>query len=334
MNLKELRDAALKEVLGAKNLEELEKLEIKYLGRKGELTEILRGLKDMAEDERKKIGNFANQLKYELDGMIEKKRKELGKSLEAVKEWIDITAPGKKLPAGHLHPRTQVMRQVEKIFQSLGFSVIDGPELETDYYNFEALRIPKDHPARDMQDTFYINDNLLLRTQTSPNQVRYMEKHNPPLRVIVPGKCFRRDSTDASHEVQFYQVEGLMVDKNISVASFKSVISAFLKQFFNREVKTRLRPSFFPFTEPSFELDMECLICDGKGCSVCKDTGWLEVIPGGMVHPFVFKSAGYSPYEWQGYAFGMGLDRMVMMKYKINDVRLLNFGDMRFLKQF
>ncbi|MFH0852039.1 MAG: phenylalanine--tRNA ligase subunit alpha [bacterium] len=334
MNLKELRDAALKEVLGVKNLEELEKLEIKYLGRKGELTEILRGLKDMAEAERQKVGKFANQLKHELDGMIEKKRKELGKSLEAAKEWIDITAPGKKLPAGHLHPRTQVMRQVEEIFQSLGFSVIDSREMETDYYNFQALNFPKDHPARDMQDTFEIGDEMLLRAHTSPMQVRYMEKHNPPLRIIVPGRVFRRDATDASHDWQFYQVEGLMVDKHISVANFKAVMLEFFKRLYGQEVKIRLRPSYFPFTEPSFEVDMSCAVCGGKGCRVCGQTGWLEMAGAGMVHPFVFRSAGYSPYEWQGFAFGLGLDRLVMMKYKINDIRLLNFGDMRFLKQF
>lgn len=325
---------ALKEILGAKNLEELEKLQIKYLGRKGELTEVLRKLKDMAESQRQKIGKFANQLKWEIEGMVEKKKKELGFLSAADKEWVDITAPGHKLPKGYLNPRTLVLRKVEEIFQSLGFSVIDSTEMETDYYNFQALNFPKDHPARDMQDTFYLTDELLMRTQTSPMQVRFMEKHNPPLRVIVPGKVFRRDASDATHESQFYQVEGLMVDKNISVANFKAVIAEFFKRLFGKEVKLRLRPSYFPFTEPSFEPDISCTFCDGKGCRICKNTGWLEMAGAGMVHPFVFKSAGYSPYEWQGFAFGFGLDRLVMMKYKINDMRLLNFGDLRFLKQF
>ena len=334
MNLKNLRNSALKEILGAKNLEELEKLQIKYLGRKGELTEILRKLKDMAEAQRQKSGKFANQLKWEIEGMVEKKKKELGFLSSVDKEWVDISAPGHKLPKGYLNPRTLVLRKVEEIFQSLGFSVIDSTEMETDYYNFQALNFPKDHPARDMQDTFYLTDEILMRTHTSPNQVRFMEKHNPPLRVIMPGKCFRRDASDATHDSQFYQVEGLMVDKNISVANFKAVIAEFFKRLFGKEVKMRLRPSYFPFTEPSFEPDISCTFCAGSGCKICKDTGWLEMAGAGMVHPFVFKSAGYSPYEWRGFAFGFGLERLVMMKYKINDIRLLNFGDLRFLKQF
>ncbi|TSC52955.1 MAG: hypothetical protein LiPW39_489 [Parcubacteria group bacterium LiPW_39] len=206
--------------------------------------------------------------------------------------------------------------------------------METDYYNFQALNFPKDHPARDMQDTFKINEDFLLRAHTSPMQVRYMEKNNPPLRIIVPGRVFRRDATDASHDCQFYQVEGLMVDKHISAANFKAIIEEFFKRFYSQDVKIRLRPSFFPFTEPSFEVDMSCSVCGGKGCKVCGHSGWLEMAGAGMVHPFVFKSAGYGPYEWQGFAFGFGLDRLVMMKYKINDIRLLNFGHLRFLKQF
>lgn len=329
-----LRDLALREILGAKNIEELENLRIKYLGRKGKVTEILAGLKNISAEQRANLGKPANELKRELETILEKRKQELSASFEAIKEWIDITAPGHKLPKGHLNPRTLVLRKVEEIFQSLGFSVVQGPEMETDYYNFEALNVPKDHPARDMQDTFYIGNELVLRTHTSPNQVRYMEKHNPPIRTVVPGRCFRRDATDASHEAQFYQVEGLMVDKEISVANFKAIVSEFFNRFFGRPIKNRLRPSYFPFTEPSFEVDIQCVICAGKGCAVCKKTGWLEVVPGGMVHQNVFKAAGYAPGEWQGFAFGMGLDRMVMMKYKINDIRLLNFGDLRFLKQF
>jgi len=334
MDIKKLRDEALKELLGAKNLEELEKLEIKYLGRKGVLTDVLKQLKEMTAEMRGKIGAAANQLKHELGSTFERRKKEIKAALDNKKEWVDVSAPGHKLIRGHLNPRTLVLRKVEEIFLSLGFSVIDSTEMESDYYNFQALNFPKDHPARDMQDTFYLTDELLMRTQTSPNQVRFMEHHNPPLRVIVPGKVFRRDASDATHESQFYQVEGLMVDKHISIGNFKAVIEEFFKRLFGKEVKMRLRPSYFPFTEPSFEPDISCTFCEGKGCRVCKGTGWLEMAGAGMVHPFVFKSAGYSPYEWQGFAFGFGLDRLVMMKYRINDMRLLNFGDLRFLKQF
>ncbi|MBI4709478.1 MAG: phenylalanine--tRNA ligase subunit alpha [Candidatus Portnoybacteria bacterium] len=332
--LKQLKEAVLKEIEAAKNINSLEDLRIRYFGRKGKITEVLRKLKDLSQEERINIGASANQLKQELELILEQKKKDLGASFEAAREWIDISAPGHKLPRGHLHPRTQVLRKIEEIFQSLGFSVVWGPELETDFYNFEALNVPKDHPARDMQDTFYVDEQMLLRTQTSPMQVRYMEKHEPPLRIIVPGKVFRRDATDASHDCQFYQIEGLMVDKEISVANFKAVIQEFFKRFYGQDTKIRLRPSFFPFTEPSFEVDMVCAVCGGHGCRVCGQTGWLEMMGAGMVHPFVFKSAGYISGQWQGFAFGMGLDRLVMMKYRINDIRLLNSGDLRFLKQF
>lgn len=329
-----IRKSALKAILGAKNLEDLENLRIEYFGRKGKVAEILTRLKDLAGEEKASLGKSANELKREIEALMEKRKKEVGQSLEMAKDWIDLTAPGRRLPKGHLHPRTQVLRRVEEIFQSLGFSVVDSPEMETDYYNFQALNYPKDHPARDMQDTFYINDEILMRSQTSPMQVRFMEKHNPPLRVIVPGKVYRRDASDATHETQFYQVEGLMVDKDINIGHFKAIITEFFKRLYGKEIKIRLRPSYFPFTEPSFEPDISCTFCDGKGCRICKNTGWLEMAGAGMVHPFVFKSAGYSSYEWQGFAFGFGLDRLVMMKYRINDIRLLNFGDLRFLQQF
>jgi phenylalanyl-tRNA synthetase alpha chain len=233
-----------------------------------------------------------------------------------------------------------VKREVEDIFERLGFSVVEGPEIETEKYNFDALNIPKDHPARDAWDTFWLKkpekekDRLLLRTHTSPVQIRYMEKHNPPLRIVAPGRAFRYEATDASHEINFYQIEGLMVDKEVSVANFKAIIGRFLEMFFKKSVKIRLRPSYFPFTEPSFEIDMSCLVCGGKGCSVCSQRGWLEMGGAGMVHPEVFKSAKLNPKNWQGFAFGLGLDRLTMMKYKIDDVRLLYSGDLRFLKQF
>ena len=243
------------------------------------------------------------------------------------------------METGHLHPLTLIRREVEDIFRSIGFSVAEGPHIETEWYNFDALNIPKNHPSRDLWDTFWLDKKLsskkfLLRTHTSPVQVRYMEKNNPPMRIIAPGKVFRHEASDASHDVQFYQVEGLMIDEDISVADFKGVIQDFLKRFFKREVKTRLRPGFFPFTEPSFEVDIRCLICGGKGCSTCGHSGWIELCPGGMVHPNVLKAGGLNPDNWQGFAFGIGFDRLVMMRYKINDIRLLYSGDLRFLNQF
>lgn len=255
-------------------------------------------------------------------------------------KWFDITVPGEKIEQGHLHPLTQVLRKAEEVFRLMGFSIVQGPELEVEWYNFDALNFPKDHPARDMQDTLWIKvkssreGKKLMRTHTSAVQVRYMEKHDPPFRVIVPGRVFRHEATDPSHEVQFYQLEGMMVDKEISLANLRAVIDEFLKRFFDKKIETRLRPSYFPFTEPSVEIDIKCINCDGKGCSVCQQTRWLEVIPGGMIHPNVFKAAGYNPKTWKGFAFGMGIDRLAMMKYKINDIRLFYSGDLRFLKQF
>lgn len=274
---------------------------------------------------------------------------------KARQAWFDVTVPGKKNSAGHLHPITLVKREVEDIFERLGFSVVEGPEIETEWYNFDALNIPKNHPARDMWDTFWLSQNerkaqnihspspgkeykikerLLLRTHTSPMQIRYMEKHNPPLRIVVPGRVFRYEATDASHEINFYQIEGLMVDKEISVANFKAIMERFFQMFFKRPVKIRLRPSYFPFTEPSFEIDISCLVCQGKGCSICSQRGWLEMAGAGMVHPKVFKAVKLNPRNWQGFAFGLGLDRLAMMKYKIDDMRLLYGGDLRFLEQF
>jgi phenylalanyl-tRNA synthetase alpha chain len=256
------------------------------------------------------------------------------KNLKIKQENFDITIPGKKQSMGHLHPLTLVRRQVEEIFQQLGFSVVEGPEIETEWYNFDALNIPKDHPARDMWDTFWLKNGLLLRTHTSPVQIRYMEKHQPPFRIIAPGRVFRHEATDASHDVQFYHMEGLMVGKDISMANFKAIAKEFFSQFFNKEVKIRMRPGYFPFTEPSFEIDIQCLVCKGKGCSTCGQTGWIELWPGGMVHPNVLKAVGLNPKFWQGFAFCISLDRLTMMKYKINDIRLFYSNDLRFLQQF
>ncbi len=320
----QIKQNAAKEINQAKNLKELEDIFRIYLGRKGKLTEVLRSLKDLSEKERKEKGQLANKVKIELSQLIEEKKKELANKKKTDKKWIDVTAPGVKVPRGHLHPITLVQRQIEDIFQSMGFSVLDGPEVETEYYNFDALNIPKNHPARDMWDTFWLKDlDLLLRTHTSPMQARHMEKNNPPLRVIVPGKCYRHEATDATHDVQFYQFEGLMVGEKVSAANFKAIVEEFFKQFFKTsDVQVRLRPSFFPFVEPGFEVDVRR-----------KGGKWLEIMGAGMVHPNVFKEAGYAK-KWQGFAFGAGIERLTMIKYQIDDIRLFYKSDLRFLKQF
>ncbi len=336
IDLKLLKKQAEKEIDSAGNAELLNEVLKKYLGKKGELTLVLRSLVKLSKDERKKIGSEANELKVFLKQKIEKELEKMRLTGSSVNEseWIDITIPGKKPFSGHLHPLTLTKRKAEEIFQSMGFSVIEGPEMENEWYNFDALNIPKDHPARDVWDTFYLKNKLLLRTHTSPVQVRYLEKNNPPLRIIVPGNVFRHEATDASHEFQLFQVEGLMVDKNISVANLKAVVGEFFRRFFERDVKFRLRPDYFPFTEPSFDIAINCFVCQGKGCSVCKGTGWLEVAGAGMVHPNVFKNSKLIPKNWQGWAFGFGLERLAMLKYKINDIRLFRSGDLRFLNQF
>jgi len=339
IDLKSLKNKAKKEIKTAKNLKELDKIFKKYLGKQGQLTLILRSLKKLAQAKRMKAGKEANELKNFLNIAINQKEKKLKEKSEkelARKEWIDVTLPGKRVQIGNLHPLTQTRREIEEIFQSLGFSVVEGPEIEVEWYNFDALNIPKDHPARDLWDTLYLKSGVLLRTHTSPVQIRYLERNRPPLRIIVPGRVFRHEATDASHEINFYQVEGLMIDKKgkVSVANFKAIIEEFCRRFFGKSTQIRLRPSFFPFTEPSFEIDVSCPICNGKGCSTCKKTGWVESMGAGMVHPNVFKNAGLDPKKWQGFAFGLGMDRFAMMKYKINDIRLFYDGDLRFLRQF
>ena len=253
---------------------------------------------------------------------------------ETNNSWFDVTVPGKKVLFGSLHPLTIVRRKAEEIFQSMGFSIVQGPDAETEWYNFDALNILKDHPARDLWDTFYLENNMILRTHTSPVQVRYMEKNSPPLRIIVPGNVFRHEATDASHEFQLYQIEGLMVDQKISVANLKAVIDQFFFEFFDQKIDFKLNPDYFPFTEPSFNIVIKCLVCHGKKCPACKKTGWMEVAGAGMVHPSVFKNSGLDSKKWQGWAFGFGLERMAMLKYKINDIRLFRLNDLRFLKQF
>jgi len=340
LNLKSIKNQAEKEIKKTENLTELEGIFKKYLGKTGVITQVLRSLEKLSKEKKAKIGKEANELKKFLKLLFEQKTqafKEKVKKETEGSEWFDVTLPGKKPVFGHLHPLTLTRRRVEEIFQSMGFSVVEGPEIETEWYNFNALNFPKDHPARDAVDTFWLKGDkikLLLRTHTSPVQVRHMEKNNPPLRIIIPGRVFRHEATDASHEINFYHIEGLMVDKSVSAANFKAIIQEFFQRFFEKPVKIRLIHSFFPFVEPGFQVDMTCLNCGGKGCSACQKTGWMEMMGAGMVHPQVFKNSGLNPKFWQGFAFGMGLDRLAMMKYKINDIRLFYSGDLRFLQQF
>ncbi len=331
MDIEKLEREAYREAESIENLKELKEFEIKYLGRKGKLTSVLRSLKDFSVSDRRNLGPKAQKLKRDLEEFVKFKLKEV--QVESVPE-IDITRPGKKPTLGQLHPLTKVQNDIREIFSAMNFSVIDGPEVETEHYNFDALNIPPDHPARDAWDTFWLkepenpkskiqNPKLLLRTHTSPMQVRFMETHEPPFQIIVPGRTFRYEATDASHEVNFYQLEGLMVGKNISLANFKYVIETFFKKFFKRDIEFLFRPSYFPFTEPSVEVDIK--MGSGK---------WLEMMGAGMVHPNVFEAAHLNPRDWQGFAFGCGIDRLAMIKYGIPDIRLFYLGDLRFTKQF
>jgi phenylalanyl-tRNA synthetase alpha chain len=307
-------------------------LEKKYLGRKGELNKLMTSLKEVAIEEKKELGKLANAVKIELEDFFNTQKKVFGGITTNLP--IDLTLPGESYSLGHLHPITQIQYELEDIFTNMGFIVEDGPELESEYYNFDALNISISHPARDMQDTFFTVEGNLLRTHTSPVQIRAMEKYGAPLRCVVPGKVFRNEATDASHDHTFHQLEGLMIDKNISITNLIAVMKELLAGIFKREVTVRLRPGFFPFVEPGFELDIKCLICGGKGCSVCKYNGWLELLPCGLVHPNVLRAGGLDPKEWSGFAFGLGLTRLVMMRYGIEDIRLLMGNDVRFLKQF
>lgn len=353
MKAEEIKKQAQIELAKITDLGVLHEFGKRYFNREtGEIPGLFKMLRDLAPEEKAKLGKEINGLKAFLEEQIEAKKKTiLGEKDRDAKggDWFDVTIPGKAPAVGYLHPLTKVLREIEKIFGEMGFSVIEGPELENEWYNFDALNIPRDHPARDMWDTFWIDEGagkkqekkavkksgrLLLRTHTSPVQIRYMEKFNPPLKIIVPGRVFRHEATDASHETNFYQVEGLVVDKKMSAANFKFVIQEFLQRFFAKPAQIRLIPTFFPFTEPSFQVDLGCVNCGGSGCSVCVQTGWLEIMGSGMVHPNVLKNAGLNPDDWQGFAFGMGVDRLAMLKYKINDIRLFYGGDLRFLEQF
>jgi len=327
-NLEDIYSRAKKDILEAKTQEDLKRILKKYLGKEGEVRSFTKMIKKFPPQERKETGRKINIIKNEIEKILSKKEKIVKKSKRFEGKKIDVTAPGKKIERGHLHPLTLVKKEVEEIFQSMGFSVVEGPEIETEWYNFDALNIPKEHPARDMWDTLWLKeDKLLLRTHATPVDVRYMEKHNPPLRIITVGRIFRHEATDFSHEINFYQLEGLMVDENISVANFKAVIQEFLKRFFkDKKIQMRLRPSFFPFTKPSFEID---ILYERN-----KEKKWIETLGAGMVHPNVFLAAGLNPKQWQGFAFGLGLDRLAMIKYKVPDIRLFYSGDLRFLYQF
>ncbi|WP_333859712.1 phenylalanine--tRNA ligase subunit alpha [Clostridium sp.] len=335
--LEEIKENAFRELQNKRKELDIESIRIKYLGKKGELTNILRGMKELSKEERPIIGKLANDIRVSLEKAIEEaseKVKSSARESRVKSETIDITMPGIKQTIGRRHPLEQVLEDMKEIFVFMGFTIEEGPEVELDYYNFEALNIPKNHPARGEQDTFYINDSLVLRTQTSPTQIRTMEKQKPPIKMISPGKVYRSDSVDATHSPIFYQMEGLVVDKGITFADLKGTLELFARKMFGDGMKTKFRPHHFPFTEPSAEMDATCFVCNGEGCRVCKGEGWIELLGCGMVHPQVLRNCGIDPEIYSGFAFGMGVDRMVMLKYGIDDIRNMYESDMRFLNQF
>ena len=338
--LTELKQTGLSQIESAENLKKVNEIRVKLLGKKGPITEVLRGMKDVIPEERPHVGKMANVVRDQLTQAIESKKEDLEKALLEKKleaETIDVTLPGTPVKEGEPHIIMQVISQIEKLFLGMGFQIVDGPEVEEDHYNFEMLNLPKDHPARDMQDTFYITDHILMRTQTSPVQARTLEKHDfskGPLKMISPGKVYRRDNDDATHSHQFHQVEGLVVDKHITMGDLKGTLELIAKTVFGADRKIRLRPSYFPFTEPSCEVDVSCFKCGGKGCAVCKNTGWIEVLGAGMVHPNVLEMAGVDSKVYGGFAFGLGPDRFAMLKYGVDDIRQFYLNDVRFLEQF
>ena len=329
----ELEKKALDELVLAKDASELERFRVTFLGKKGLLTSLMKELGKLSPSERPEVGNLANLIKKNLSDRLEEARVRIGSGKKKGPEFLDVTLPGREPPRGHFHPITLVINEVCEIFSKMGFRVVKGPNVELDYYNFEALNIPKDHPARDMQDTFYVSDNVVLRTHTSPMQVRVMETQKPPVSVIAPGKVYRRDS-DVSHTPMFHQVEGLLVDRDVSFGDLKGTLTNFVHQMFGHDTDLRFRPSFFPFTEPSAEVDIRCVICRGKGCRSCGNTGWLEILGSGMVDPEVYRFVDYDPEVYSGFAFGLGVERIAMLKYGIDDIQLFFRNDMRFLEQF
>ena len=335
-DLLSLRDAFLAEIEPVASVADLQQIRTKYTGKKGLLTSRLKALSSLTPDERRAAGKTLNEVKDFIEETLKAREillREGEKQTRLLTEKIDVTLPGKFTPFGRQHPISRVLSEIKEIFVSMGFGIEDGPEVELDYYNFEALNIPKDHPARDMQDTFYVSDEVVLRTHTSPVQVRVMERRKPPLKIIVPGKVYRCDA-DISHTAMFHQIEGLMVDTDISFSDLKGVLELFIHSFFGKETPVRFRPSYFPFTEPSAEVDIGCIFCKGKGCRVCKTTGWIEVLGSGLVNPKVFEMAGYRRDEYSGFAFGLGMERLTMLKYSIDDIRLFYENDLRFLGQF
>ena len=335
--LEQIRATAQLAIENAKSVQEIEEYRVKYLGKKGELTAILKQMGGLSAEERPVIGQLANEVRASIEAAIanqgeKMKKAALNEKLE--KETLDITMPSKTTKQGGLHPINIVLNDMIDIFQSMGFDVVDGPEVETDYYNFEALNVPADHPARDMQDTFFLNPSMLLRSQTSAAQIRTMEQRKPPIKMICPGRVFRADEVDATHSPVFHQMEGLVVDKGITMCDLKGVLEQFAREIYGEETKVKFRPSFFPFTEPSVEVDVSCSECGGKGCRVCKGSGWIEILGAGMVHPNVLRRCGIDPEVYSGFAFGIGIDRLAITRYKISDIRLLFENDVRFLEQF
>lgn len=331
--LLKLRDEALNELKGITGSSGIENLQRRYLGRKGSVTLLLKRLPELPKEERPAIGKLVNQVKEELQKGFTAATDALAARAETEVSAFDVTLPGRRIPLGHLHPITQTTEEICRIFVTLGFRIVQGPEVELDYYNFEALNMPKDHPSRDMQDTFYISNNVVLRTHTSPMEIRVMEAQNPPVNIISPGKVYRPDS-DISHTPMFHQVEGLLVDKGVTFGDLKGTLTAFVHQMFGRGTRLRFRPSFFPFTEPSAEVDIQCVVCRGKGCRTCSHTGWLEILGSGMNDPELYRFVGYDPEVYSGFAFGMGVERVAMLKSGLDDIRLFFENDIRFLQQF
>ena len=335
--LEQIRNEALKRIEEAGALDVLNDVRVSFLGKKGALTAVLKGMKDVAPEDRPKVGQLVNETREEIERVLDEARKKMEQIIREQQmkaEVIDVTLPAEKRVLGHRHPNTIALEEVERIFIGMGYEVVEGPEVEKDYYNFEVLNIPADHPARDEQDTFYVNDKILLRTQTSPVQARVMEQGRLPIRMIAPGRVFRSDEVDATHSPSFHQIEGLVVDKNITLADLKGTLAEFAKEMFGADTKVKFRPHHFPFTEPSAEMDMSCFKCKGAGCRFCKGSGWIEILGCGMVHPRVFEMCGIDPKEYTGFAFGMGLERIALLKYEIDDMRLLYENDIRFLNQF
>ncbi|MBE7721309.1 MAG: phenylalanine--tRNA ligase subunit alpha [Lacrimispora celerecrescens] len=335
--LEKIKQEALRQIDASDALEKLNDIRVAYLGKKGELTSVLKSMKDVAPEDRPKVGQMVNDARTLIEGKLEEAMSSLQKKAreeQLKKEVIDVTLPAKRNKVGHTHPNTIALEEVERIFVGMGYEVIEGPEIEYDSYNFEKLNIPKNHPARDEQDTFYISDNIVLRSQTSPVQVRTMEKGKLPIRMLAPGRVFRSDEVDATHSPSFHQIEGLVIDKYITFADLKGTLAEFARELFGLETKVKFRPHHFPFTEPSAEMDVTCFKCGGKGCRFCKGSGWIEILGCGMVHPNVLTMSGIDPNEYSGFAFGVGLERIALLKYEIDDMRLLYENDIRFLKQF